>query len=59
MGITHLDTHTGKTKELRVSATAPTTPTPVVGDIFVDSTAGSEALGIYTGTSWVYVSLIS
>ena len=57
MGITNLDEHTGLTKELRVLAVPPTEPTPVAGDIYVDSTTGGEAVGIYNGTSWVYLSL--
>jgi len=58
MGITHLPIHTGKTKKIRTSATPPTTPTPEPGDIFVDSTAGSEAIGIRNQSGWVYVSLL-
>jgi hypothetical protein len=54
---THLETHRGKTKELRTAASAPTDPTPESGDIFVNSTSGSETVGIRTQSGWVYVSL--
>lgn len=54
---THLETHRGKTKKLRLAATAPTDPTPEAGDIFVDNTSGSETIGIRTEAQWVYVSL--
>jgi hypothetical protein len=57
MGITHLETHRGKTKKLRTSATVVTSPTPETGDVFVDSTPGSEAIGVYKVNGWVYLSL--
>jgi hypothetical protein len=54
---THLETHTGLSKKVRVSATAPTDPTPENGDMYVDNTVGREALGIYSGAGWLYISL--
>lgn len=57
MGVTHLEIHTGKTKKLRVSASNPTTPTPISGDIYFNDTAGSEAIGIYGASGWLYLSL--
>lgn len=57
MGITHLEIHRGKTKRWRIQTTAPTSPTPVSGDVYVDSTDNAEAVGIYRVNGWVYVSL--
>jgi len=54
---THLEIHTGKTKKVRVQAAAPTSPTPTSGEIFVDNTAGSEAIGLRDHRGWLYVSL--
>ena len=56
MGITHLKIHTGKTKQFRIQATAPTTPTPETGDVYVDNTVGNEAMAFYI-TGWIYISL--
>lgn len=58
-GKTNLDIHTGQTKQLRAEATAPTDPTPTTGDIYVDSTSGVEAIGIYCINAWIYLSLRS
>jgi len=57
MGITHLETHRGKTKRFRIQTTAPTSPSPETGDIYIDSSAEYEAIGIYKVNGWVYVSL--
>lgn len=57
MGITHLEEHTGFTKKLRISATAPTDPAPEAGDMYIDNSTGAEALGVYNGSGWTYVSL--
>lgn len=57
MGVTHLTTHTGKTKKWRIQATAPTSPTLVTGDVYVDNSAGAEAMGIYKVNGWVFLSL--
>jgi len=57
MGITNLDIHTGKTKKYRIQAAAPTDPTPISGDVYIDNTASREAFGIYRVTGWVYISL--
>lgn len=54
---THLEIHTGLTKQFRYEATAPTDPDPETGDVYIDSTAGVEALGIFKITGWVYISL--
>ena len=59
MGISHLEIHTGKTKQLRYQTATPTDPTVESGDVYIDTSAGSEALGIYRVTGWVYVSLQS
>lgn len=55
--VTHLEIHTGLTKQLRVSATPPTDPAPKAGDIYVDNTPGAEAIGIRNESGWVYISL--
>ena len=55
--VTHLEIHTGKTLKLRAQAAVPTDPTPTAGDIFIDSTAGSEAIGIRNESGWIYLSL--
>jgi len=57
MGISHLSIFTGNIKKVRVSATAPTSPTPTRGDVYIDNTAGVYAIGIYSGTGWIYLSL--
>jgi len=57
MGVTHLDIFKGRIKKVRVLATAPTSPTPTRGDMYVDNTAGVYALGIYSGMGWLYISL--
>jgi hypothetical protein len=54
---THLETHRGLTKKFRIQADVPTDPTVAAGDVYIDSTAGAEAIGLYNGTSWVYKSL--
>jgi hypothetical protein len=54
---THLEIHTGLTKQFRAQAAAPTDPAPESGDVYVDNTAGVEAVGIYRVTGWVYISL--
>ena len=56
MGITNLNIHTGQTKKIRAQAAAPTSPTPSTGDVYFDTTAGAEALGIYRVSGWIYVS---
>ena len=56
--ITNLEIHTGKTKMFRIQATAPTTPTPETGDVYIDNTTGPEAIGIYSIIAWIYISLI-
>ncbi len=58
MGQTHLEIHTGKTKEIRAQTSAPTSPTPGTGDIYLDTTSNAEAIGIYVSSGWVYVSAI-
>jgi len=55
MGISHLEIHTGKTKQIRAQEAAPTTPTLVSGDMYFDVTAGAPALGIRNESGWVYV----
>jgi hypothetical protein len=57
MGISHLEIHTGKTKQFRIQATVPTDPDPETGDVYIDNTVGGEALGIFNLTSWVFLSL--
>ena len=57
MGITNLEIHTGKTKKLRIQATAPTDPSPEMGDAYIDNTAGAEAIGFRTASGWIYFSL--
>ena len=57
MGITHLTTHRGKTKKWRIQATAPTSPTPITGDVYIDNSVKSEAMGIYRVYGWVFLSL--
>jgi hypothetical protein len=57
MGITNLETHRGLTKQLRIQAAVPSSPTPTAGDVYLDNTAGAEALGIKTESTWIYVSL--
>lgn len=53
----HLEIHTGLTKQLRISTATPTDPTPEPGDIYVDSSTGSEAIGIHNQSGWIYLSL--
>ena len=55
MGITHLEIHTGKTKQIRAQEDAPTTPTLKAGDLYFDTTAGAPALGVRNESGWVYV----
>jgi hypothetical protein len=57
MGISHLETHTGKTKQFRYQASAPTDPTPEPGEVYIDSTSGSEAIGLRNQSGWVFISL--
>jgi hypothetical protein len=57
MGVSHLEIHTGKTKKIRAQAAAPTTPKPETGDVYLDTTTGVEALGVYNVNGWVYLSL--
>jgi hypothetical protein len=57
MGITHLETHRGKTKAFRIQATAPTDPTPETGDVYIDNTDNSEAIAIYAVNVWRAISL--
>lgn len=57
MGVTHLKTHTGKTKKWRIQATAPSSPTPVTGDVYIDNSSGAEAMAIYSVNGWIYLSL--
>jgi hypothetical protein len=54
---THLEIHTGKTKQLRYQTATPTDPSVESGDIYIDTTNNAEALGFYRVTGWVYVSL--
>lgn len=54
---THLEIHTGKTKQFRIQAAAPTDPTVISGDVYIDNTAGNEAIGMYGASGWLYVSL--
>lgn len=54
---THLEIHTGLTKQFRIQAATPTDPSPESGDIYVDSSAGSESIGIYRVTGWLFLSL--
>ena len=56
MGKTHLEIHTGKTKQVRAQTAAPTSPTPKAGDIYFDISTGVEAIGIRNESGWVYVS---
>ena len=56
MGITHLQIHTGKTKQIRAQTAIPTVPSPVPGDVFFDISAGVEALGFRNESGWEYVS---
>jgi len=59
MGTTHLQIHTGKTKQIRAQAAIPTSPSPESGDMFFDISAGAEAIGIRNESGWVYVSVIA
>ena len=59
MGVSHLSIHTGKTKKIRAQGTAPTSPTPETGDVYLDTTSGVEALAVYNVNAWVYISLKS
>jgi hypothetical protein len=54
---THLEIHTGKTKQFRYQASAPTDPTPESGDVYIDNSDGYEAIGIRNQSGWLYVSL--
>jgi len=54
---THLETHTGLTKQFRYQATAPTDPTPESGDVYIDNTASREAIGLYRVNGWLFISL--
>jgi hypothetical protein len=58
MGKTHLEIHTGKTKQIRAQEATPTDPAPGPGDIYYDTTSGLEAIGIRNQTGWLYVSTI-
>lgn len=53
--ITHLEIHTGKTEAIRASTSAPTSPTPETGDVYLDTSSGVEALGVYL-SGWNYIS---
>ena len=57
MGVSHTNIFTGNIKQVRIQATAPTSPTPERGDMYIDNTAGAYALGVYTGAGWVFISL--
>jgi len=54
---THLEIHTGLTKQLRCQTTTPTSPTVEPGDIYIDSSSGAEAIGIRNESGWVFISL--
>lgn len=54
---THLEIHTGLTKQFRIQTATPTDPTVMSGDIYVDSSTGSEAFGIYGASGWLFISL--
>jgi len=56
MGITHLTIHTGKTKKIRAQTAAPTTPTPITGDVYYDTSTNAQSLGFYRVNGWIYVS---
>lgn len=55
MGVTHLKIHTGKTKQIRAQTATPTSPTPIAGDIYFDTSSGAPAIGIRNESGWVYV----
>jgi hypothetical protein len=57
MGITHLEIHTGLTKQFRAQAVVPSDPEPETGDVYVDNTSGSEAIGIFIVNSWSFLNL--
>lgn len=54
---THLEIHTGLTKQFRIQATPPTDPTVESGDAYIDNTVGGEALGLYGASGWLFISL--
>jgi hypothetical protein len=54
---THLEIHTGLTKKYRIQTATPTDPPVETGDIYIDSSVGSEAIGIYGASSWLFISL--
>lgn len=57
MGVSHLEIITGHAKQFRAQEAAPTDPTPKMGDVYIDTTPGVEAFGVYTITGWIYFSL--
>jgi len=59
MGKTHLEIHTGKTKQIRAQEATPTDPVPGPGDIYYDASEFSEAIAIRNQTGWLYVSTVS
>lgn len=59
MGITNLNIHSGKTQKIRVTDTAPTDPTPTTGDVFADSSSGTEAIKIFLTNDWSSLGLTS
>lgn len=56
---THLQIHTGKTKQIRAQTAVPTSPSPAPGDIFFDISTGVEAIGIRNQSGWVYVTALA
>ncbi len=55
---THLEIHTGKMKKIRAQVAAPTSPSPITGDIYFDTSTNLEAIGIRVSSGWVYISTI-